>query len=61
MTKQRADGDDGHIRHRTEELTSDQRATYERLRRLSGEAAKHKLPGATSDHDDLYDDFGLPK
>ena len=43
------------------ELTPAQRQTYDMLRALSREAAKHKLPGATSDHDDLYDDFGLPK
>jgi antitoxin VapB len=44
-----------------DELTPTQRATYERLRALSKEAAKHKLPGATSDHRDMYDDLGLPK
>jgi antitoxin VapB len=44
-----------------DELTSSQRATYERLQALSKESAKHRLPGATSDHGDLYDDFGLPK
>ena len=42
-------------------LTPSQQATYEMLRALSREAAKHKLPGATSDHSDMYDDFGLPK
>jgi antitoxin VapB len=44
-----------------DELTPVQRATYEKLRALSREAAKHKVPGATSDHSDMYDDFGLPK
>ena len=44
-----------------EELTPTQRAEYEKLRALSREAAKHKLPGATSDHSDMYDEFGLPK
>lgn len=44
-----------------EELTPTQRRKYEKLRALSREAAKHKLPGATSDHGDMYDDFGLPK
>lgn len=44
-----------------EELTPAQRKTYDRLRALAHEAAKHKKPGATSDHDDMYDDFGLPK
>ncbi len=42
------------------ELTVRKRAVYERLRALSKEAAKHKVPGATSDHRDMYDDFGLP-
>jgi hypothetical protein len=44
-----------------DELTVKQRAVYERLRALSGEAARHKVPGATSDHRDMYDDFGLPR
>ena len=44
-----------------DELTPTQLASYERLRALSKEAARHKLPGATSDHGDMYDDFGLPK
>lgn len=38
-----------------------QKADYEALRALALEAARHKLPGATSDHSDLYDEFGLPK
>jgi hypothetical protein len=42
-------------------LNPEQRATYETLRALSREASKHKLPGATSDHSDMYDEFGLPK
>ena len=42
------------------ELSMKQRAAYERLRALSSEAAAHKVPGATSDHEDMYDDFGLP-
>ena len=44
-----------------EELTAEQRATYEYLRALSRESAKRKLPGATSDHSDMYDEFGLPR
>jgi len=44
-----------------DELTPSQRATYERLRALSREAAKHKVPGAASDHSDMYDEHGLPK
>jgi hypothetical protein len=44
-----------------EELTPTQRKEYEKLRALSRESAKHKLPGATSDQEDMYDAFGLPK
>ncbi len=43
-----------------EDLTPTQRAEYEALRELSRKAARHKLPGATSDHSDMYDEFGLP-
>lgn len=43
-----------------ENMTPAQRATYEELRALSREAARHKKPGATSDHSDMYDEFGLP-
>ena len=39
----------------------DVNAEYEALRVLSREAAKRKRAGATSNHDDLYDEFGLPK
>ena len=42
-------------------MTAAQRADYGTLRALSREAARHKLPGATSDHSDMYDQFGLPK
>jgi hypothetical protein len=42
-------------------MTPAQRATFEALQALSREAAKRKLPGATSDHSDMYDEFGLPK
>jgi antitoxin VapB len=41
-------------------MTPAQRATYETLRALARETAKHKKPGATSDHSDMYDEFGLP-
>jgi hypothetical protein len=44
-----------------DELTPSQRSTYEMLRRLTREAAKHTLPDAASSHDDMYDEFGLPK
>jgi hypothetical protein len=44
-----------------DELTPSQRSTYEMLRRLTREAAKHKLPDAAPSHDDMYDEFGLPK
>ncbi|MEP9378610.1 type II toxin-antitoxin system VapB family antitoxin [Aquabacter sp. CN5-332] len=43
-----------------EELTREQKAEIEALRRLSREAAKHAVPGATSDHSDMYDENGLP-
>jgi antitoxin VapB len=46
---------------KVDELTPSQRATYDRLRQLSKETARHKIPGATSAHEELYDDFGLPK
>lgn len=42
-------------------MTFAQRASYEALRALSRRTAKHKLPGATSDHSDMYDEYGLPK
>jgi hypothetical protein len=42
-------------------LTPTQRAERDALRAIAREAAKHKLPGATSDHSDMYDEFGLPK
>lgn len=41
--------------------TTLQRATYEELRALSRETAKTRKPGATSEHDDMDDEFGLPK
>lgn len=43
-----------------DDLTPERRVGYEALRALAREAAKHKLPGATSDHSDMYDDNGLP-
>jgi hypothetical protein len=44
-----------------DQLTPSQHATYEMFKQLTREAAKHKLPDATSDHDEMYDEFGLPK
>ncbi len=41
-------------------MTPTQRADYEALLALANEAAKHKRPGATSDHSDFYDEHGLP-
>ena len=41
-------------------MTPGQRATYEALTALSRKTAKGKKPGATSDHSDMYDEFGLP-
>lgn len=43
-----------------DDMTPERRVGYQALRTLSQEAAQHKLPGATSDHSDLYDDNGLP-
>jgi hypothetical protein len=45
---------------KVDEMTPTQRATYEALRDLAREASKHKKPGATSDHSDMYDEYGLP-
>ncbi len=45
---------------KVEEMTPAQRADYEALRALAKKAAKGKKPGATSDHTDMYDEFGLP-
>jgi len=42
------------------DLTSQQRANYDRLRAAARRAAATKKPGATSDHSDMYDEFGLP-
>jgi antitoxin VapB len=42
-------------------LTPEQRARYDRLKPIIDEIARTKLPGATSDHSDMYDEFGLPK
>lgn len=41
-------------------LTPERQAWIDRLRALSLEMAKHKVPGATSDHSFLYDEDGLP-
>jgi antitoxin VapB len=35
--------------------------TFRILTELARKASQHKKPGATSDHSDLYDEFGLPK
>ena len=43
-----------------DEMTPEQRARYARLRALAERGAALKKPGATSDHSDLYDEFGLP-
>lgn len=42
-------------------LTEKQQRDYEALRAIVAEVARHKVPGATSDHSDMYDEFGLPK
>jgi len=43
-----------------EGMTPTQRAEYEALMALARKAAKAKKPGATSDHSDMYDEYGLP-
>ena len=35
--------------------------TFRILNELSKRASKAKKPGATSDHSDFYDEYGLPK
>lgn len=44
-----------------DELTPSQRTTCKLLRGLTRQATKHKLPEATADYDDMYDELGLPK
>jgi hypothetical protein len=44
-----------------QELTAEQRTWLEELLALAIESARHKPPGMTSDHSDLYDEFGLPR
>ena len=41
--------------------TQEQRAWLEEVRALALEASRHKPPGMTSDHSDLYDEYGLPR
>jgi hypothetical protein len=43
-----------------DDMTPEQRARYERIMAIAREGAKHKTPGATSDHSDMYDENGLP-
>lgn len=43
-----------------EGMTPAQRAEYQALMALSAKSAKAKKPGATSDHSDMYDEYGLP-
>jgi hypothetical protein len=35
--------------------------TYRILTELAREGRRRKKPGATSDHSDMYDEYGLPK
>ncbi len=44
-----------------EKLTSEQRAWLQEVLALAIESAKHAPPGMTSDHSDMYDEYGLPK
>jgi len=41
-------------------MTPTQRAEYEALMALAAKSAKAAKPGATSDHSDMYDEYGLP-
>ena len=41
-------------------LTPAQQEDYDTLRALVENVARYRLPGATSDHTDLYDANGLP-
>lgn len=43
-----------------EDITAAQRAGLKRLQTLIDGVQPRIKPGATSDHDDLYDEFGLP-
>jgi antitoxin VapB len=43
------------------ELTPEQQADHEAFMAFVRELQQYKLPGATSDHRDLYDEDGLPK
>ena len=41
--------------------TPEQQRRFDRIKALAEEASRYKLPGATSDHSDMYDENGLPK
>jgi hypothetical protein len=41
-------------------MTPTQRAEFDALTEIARKAAMHKRRGATSDHSDMYDEFGLP-
>lgn len=41
-------------------LTAEQQRKFDRIKALASEVARHKRPGATSDHRDMYDEDGLP-
>ena len=41
-------------------MTPAQRAEYQALMALAKKSGKAKRPGATSDHSDMYDEYGLP-
>lgn len=43
-----------------DELTPSQQQEYDALRAIAREASAHRVPGATSDHSDMYDEYGLP-
>lgn len=43
-----------------DDMSPEQRARYDRLTALVEECAPYRVPGATSDHSDMYDEDGLP-
>jgi hypothetical protein len=52
---------DRKIPNKGAELTLEQEEEHQKFMAMVREFQQYKLPGATSDHSDLYDEFGLPK
>ena len=42
------------------DLTPEQQAWVDEVMAAAAELSKHKRPGETSDHSDMYDEHGLP-